>query len=110
MLAKQKMLPLELVASLDSGQLEALISTYEATLAQLRVRLESARYAAARRATVCARTARARAARSHDSAERKLIIWKLYRRGLPDRDIAARVGCSARTVQRALRALALAAA
>jgi DNA-binding NarL/FixJ family response regulator len=108
MLGRQKMLSPDLLASLDSGQIEALISTYESTLAMLRVRLEAARFAAAQRATHRARAARARAARTHDAAERRLIVWKLYRRGLSDHDIAARVGVSIRTVQRAIRALAVA--
>ncbi len=101
-MGQQKMLPLALLASLDSAQLEALITSFDATLAQLRVRYEAARFEAARYAGQQARAKLARAARTHNRMERQLIVWRLARRGLGNRDIAGRLGISTRTVERAL--------
>jgi len=103
--AAAKMLPASLISSLDPEQIEALIDALQSTLAVLRVRYESARYANARQAGYEARAALARAARTHNATERRLVVWRLARRGLTNADIAARLGISTRTVERALASL-----
>lgn len=101
-----KMVPPELLNTLDSEQLRALVDAYENVLDVARSRLAAAEQSDARARHYAAAAARARAARTDTSRARIRQVIELARRGLSNPEIAERLGVSTRTITRALTEIA----